>query len=359
MTSPALAPWAKAVLSDTLRIEGQPEVVRWFRPHIALVSFVHSFEGGPEHERLYVVRSACDLNTVEAERIPILSKHLSNEYFFTERLRHFPKLRPLIPRPVAFDQESMLLAQEYAGPDSLTSIGDQKGADRRASELGNRMALVVGETLNQGNRFNPEDRNPWTDALRRLRGRMAHLGSGSKADEMVPQAMKTTRWLEEAMEVIDWGELSGTSYSYSTQDLCPDNVIVTGDGVVFIDHAHGVFRPVAMELAALAIPFPTCWCCPGWLWERRQVMVNSFESELQNYDPAVVMEIRSDLPRAVALNAIRVSLPSSLRALSGDKPWCSMARLRVLLRSESHLIKARYPEIARSCREMSAKLASG
>lgn len=43
-------------------------------------------------------------------------------------------------------------------------------------------------------------------------------------------------------------------------DPCPDNAIVTGDGIRFVDLEGAQRGPGVVELAYLRIGFPTCWC---------------------------------------------------------------------------------------------------
>ena len=43
-------------------------------------------------------------------------------------------------------------------------------------------------------------------------------------------------------------------------DACPDNNVVTGDGLVLIDFEGAQWRPVAWDVAYLTVPWPSCWC---------------------------------------------------------------------------------------------------
>lgn len=53
---------------------------------------------------------------------------------------------------------------------------------------------------------------------------------------------------------------SGSSLVVSPGDMCPDNVVLTPDGPVFLDLEATTVRPVAFDAAYAAAPFPTCWC---------------------------------------------------------------------------------------------------
>jgi len=43
-------------------------------------------------------------------------------------------------------------------------------------------------------------------------------------------------------------------------DACPDNNVVTGDGLVLIDFEAAQWRHLAWDAAYLAVPWPSCWC---------------------------------------------------------------------------------------------------
>jgi hypothetical protein len=46
----------------------------------------------------------------------------------------------------------------------------------------------------------------------------------------------------------------------SPSDTCPDNNVVTADGVVLLDYEDAQWRAVAWDVAYLRVPWPTCWC---------------------------------------------------------------------------------------------------
>lgn len=55
----------------------------------------------------------------------------------------------------------------------------------------------------------------------------------------------------------------GGDHVVSPGDTCPDNNLLVGDDVVFLDLEWSEARPAAWDLAYLRVPWPTCWCC--WL----------------------------------------------------------------------------------------------
>lgn len=46
----------------------------------------------------------------------------------------------------------------------------------------------------------------------------------------------------------------------SPADACPDNAIVTADGVRLVDFEHAELRHPAWDVAYLLAPWPSCWC---------------------------------------------------------------------------------------------------
>ncbi|HEU5421861.1 MAG TPA: hypothetical protein VFV41_29560 [Streptosporangiaceae bacterium] len=47
---------------------------------------------------------------------------------------------------------------------------------------------------------------------------------------------------------------------FSPGDVCPDNNLVTRDGVRFVDFEAAGFHPVFLDAAYLRMPFSSCWC---------------------------------------------------------------------------------------------------
>jgi len=47
---------------------------------------------------------------------------------------------------------------------------------------------------------------------------------------------------------------------FSPGDICPDNNLLTGAGVKFVDFEEAGFHPVFLDAAYITMPFSTCWC---------------------------------------------------------------------------------------------------
>jgi hypothetical protein len=52
----------------------------------------------------------------------------------------------------------------------------------------------------------------------------------------------------------------GGPVALSPADTCPDNNVGTSEGLVLVDFESATVRPVAWDLAYLAVPWPSCWC---------------------------------------------------------------------------------------------------
>jgi hypothetical protein len=52
----------------------------------------------------------------------------------------------------------------------------------------------------------------------------------------------------------------GGPVALSPADTCPDNNVGAPDGLVLVDFESATVRPVAWDLAYLAVPWPSCWC---------------------------------------------------------------------------------------------------
>ncbi len=53
----------------------------------------------------------------------------------------------------------------------------------------------------------------------------------------------------------------GVDRVFSFGDMCPDNNVMTADGMRLFDLEGAGFASPALDLANITMPFPTCWCC--------------------------------------------------------------------------------------------------
>lgn len=59
---------------------------------------------------------------------------------------------------------------------------------------------------------------------------------------------------------MDWLDADSTRHVLAPGDSCPDNAVLTPDGVRFLDLEGTGIRHAALEAAYVAEPFSTCWC---------------------------------------------------------------------------------------------------
>ncbi len=87
--------------------------------------------------------------------------------------------------------------------------------------------------------------------------------------------------LTEAAELLD----SSRYRAFSPSDICPDNSLVTGTGVRFLDFEWGCVRDVALDAAYLQYPFPSSWCSYALPDNLAESMLATWRSEVAEVWP--------------------------------------------------------------------------
>lgn len=85
-----------------------------------------------------------------------------------------------------------------------------------------------------------------------IRGLVQLCEVGAVADVSAAQA--------QIRDAVDWLAQDTGRHVLSPGDTCPDNAILTPDGVRFLDLEGTGIRHVAYDAAYTAEPFSTCWC---------------------------------------------------------------------------------------------------
>ncbi|MEO7079471.1 kinase [Rhodococcus sp. BP22] len=86
--------------------------------------------------------------------------------------------------------------------------------------------------------------------------------------------------------VLDRVERSGRLFAhgalraFSPSDLCPDNIIVNGEGVRFLDYEWGGFRDATLDITYALASSPGCLCHFDLSAERAQAMVDAWRAEV-------------------------------------------------------------------------------
>ncbi len=147
----------------------------------------------------------------------------------------------------------------------------------------------------------------WARALGRLHTTMAgreadfdalmrRLGANSWTDPVADDIRRSLSELPELLEqsmglstpdaMADRLEgaaqlLGPTKYrSFSPSDVCPDNSLVTGNGVRFLDFEWGCVRDIALDAAYLQFPFPSSWCSYAMPENLAESMLATWRSEI-------------------------------------------------------------------------------
>ncbi|MEU6129169.1 hypothetical protein ABZ805_08340 [Saccharopolyspora sp. NPDC047091] len=87
--------------------------------------------------------------------------------------------------------------------------------------------------------------------------------------------------LQSAAELLDQSRYR----SFSPSDICPDNSLVTGTGVRFLDFEWGCVRDVALDAAYLQYPFPSSWCSYSLPENLSDGMLATWRSEIAEVWP--------------------------------------------------------------------------
>jgi hypothetical protein len=68
--------------------------------------------------------------------------------------------------------------------------------------------------------------------------------------------------------------------SFSPSDICPDNTLMTGTGVRFLDFEWGCVRDIVLDAAYLLVPFPSSWCSYALPEDLTEGMLATWRSEV-------------------------------------------------------------------------------
>lgn len=72
----------------------------------------------------------------------------------------------------------------------------------------------------------------------------------------------------------------GRMRAFSPSDLCPDNIIVNGEGVRFLDYEWGGFRDATLDIAETLVSFPGCLCDYDLSAARARAMIEAWRAEV-------------------------------------------------------------------------------
>lgn len=172
----------------------------------------------------------------------------------------------LSPVLIAHDPTSRLLVLEDLGRSSTLAdklFGPDAAAAERcllgwARALGRMQAATAGREGDFGALLRRQGERAWRDPIAEdARAALAGLPVLLKQEldvDVPPPAV---------LEAYETARLfGGTRYrAFSPSETCPDNNLVTGRGVRFVDFEWGCFRDVVLDAAYFRVPFPGCEAC--------------------------------------------------------------------------------------------------
>ncbi|MGW5644183.1 hypothetical protein ACWEV3_32070 [Saccharopolyspora sp. NPDC003752] len=115
--------------------------------------------------------------------------------------------------------------------------------------------------------------DPVADDITRSVGELPELLSQTLGVDTPPRMVERLTGASELLE-------SSRYRSFSPSDICPDNSLVTGSGVRFMDFEWGCVRDVAMDAAYLQYPFPSSWCSYALPDNLAESMLSTWRSEI-------------------------------------------------------------------------------
>ncbi|MBA8823503.1 hypothetical protein FHX42_000832 [Saccharopolyspora lacisalsi] len=189
------------------------------------------------------------------------------------------------PELIAQDSDQRLLVLEDLGRGSTLAdvlfADDPRVAERSllawARALGRLHTTMAGREADFDALMRRLGANSWTDPVADDIRR-----SLSELPELLEQSMGLSTPDAMADRLEGAAQLLGpTKYrSFSPSDVCPDNSLVTGNGVRFLDFEWGCVRDIALDAAYLQFPFPSSWCSYAMPENLAESMLATWRSEV-------------------------------------------------------------------------------
>lgn len=154
--------------------------------------------------------------------------------------------------------------------------------------------------------------------------------------------------------------------AFTPGDTCPDNNLLTPDGLRLIDFESACYQPVFMTAAYCRMPFATCWCVftlPAGLAEKIE---ETYRAEVvEAYPELVEDEIwRPGVRRAVALWTVYMTtnlIPRTAKDGPAHRTRRPVPTLRQLLRHRWEMASTleEFPAFAETMRLLLREVADG
>jgi hypothetical protein len=263
--------------------EAELTVIEQLRPHVWRLAVVSSARGLPDS----VIARVGPERAQGTPRPGIdAAAVFANEWAGSVFLAQLEPVGHAGPTVLACDLGAQLLIVEDlgTGPSLATLLhgADQQRAIAALREHARLLARIAAAS------------QPRTDDYRRLRRRAGPAVAASLLDDLSSAELRRAlarcetdlgiappTGLDAELESIDRETRTpGRWLAYTPADACPDNNVVTEDGLRLFDFGFGGLRHLALDAAYSVIPFPTCWCYAPLPSNVRDAMLTAFRSEL-------------------------------------------------------------------------------
>lgn len=272
---------------------------------------------------------------------------------------------PVGPELIAHDPGHRLLVMEDLGR-AATLAEKLLGADPRAAErgllawarsLGRLHAVTAGREADFGALMRRLGTKTWSDPIapdaRRALAELPDLLLAELGVRTPPATAKRARMTVRL--------LGGPGYrAFSPSDLCPDNNLVTNHGVRFLDFEWGCIRDVALDVAFVRMPFPSCWCVFRLPLGMSDAMLAAWRAETADVWPALADDTVL-LPRLLDAQLLWTWLSTFWLMPRGSEPDRPIGSAGMVSPNRSAALVDRWERLAEQCRKpepMSAEHAS-
>lgn len=258
---------------------------------------------------------------------------------------------PGTPRLLASDDDTRTLVMEDLGQEHPT-LADLLLADEPDPAYQQTIAWAgaLGRTLRSGRALLAQAREALEDAVAEDREtRQAYPRSGLARLQEVTGARHAAAAASEIQDAVERLERDTDRHVLGPGDTCPDNAVVTPDGVRFLDLEGAGLRHAAYEAAYAAEPFSTCWCVftpPAGLTGS---MLAAFTTGAEAHLPGLGSD--PDWPRQVRTAVAAWVLSGTLWLLDGalaDRSMVPPGRVGPQFRA---LLLSRWRWVVRECGE--------
>lgn len=196
----------------------------------------------------------------------------------------------MCPELYAHDGQTRVLVLEDLGYEP-TLADKLLGDDPRAAE---RALLAFARSLGRLHATTAGREADFDALMRRLDaapGEHPLAGDCSAAVDGLPELLADALGVATPTQVTDVASRSagmldrGRHRAFSPAALCPDNNLITGEGVRFVDFAGGCVREILLDAAFLRVPFPGCWCAYGLPPGMTEAMLAAWRAEVAEVWP--------------------------------------------------------------------------